>query len=56
LKMSITTPKRGGHFKREFSLFELMICRSIRRPIDRGPLVSLDPVFKEPRPVAGFSI
>ena len=70
LKFSIAAPKRSAQFKREFSLFELVVLpppgpktvcrisfrRSIRRSNDRGPLVSLDPVFKEPRPVAGLSI
>jgi len=57
LKMSNVTSKTQRSFQREFSLLELYsVCRSVRRPIDRGPLVSLDSVFKEPHPVAGLSI
>jgi hypothetical protein len=58
LKILIATPKARRSIQTRVPVYSnsYMFRRSVRRPNDRGPLVSLDPVFKEPRPVTGLSI
>ena len=57
LKIAIVAPEAQRSFQARVLITRTHgFRRSVRRPIDRGPLVSLDSVFKEPHPVAGLSI